>query len=270
MFGFALVVMGGLTLLPRRGAVAALVLLTCVLAVLSWQRNSLWNEPIAFYEQNLRRAPRNERVHMNLANAYARAGRTAEAQRSYEQALAINPQYALIYINLSRIYAMQGDYSKAITTAREGLRIDPTLPALYNNLAAYYNALGDYRAAADALQTAIRLNPDDPLVYLNLGMAYEGMDLLDAAIQQYRRLLELAPADPKGHFFLGNALLKSGDARGALPEFLVAYRLNPQHAGTLYKLTLISVELGDVARAREFAAQLQVLDPQMAERLPSL
>jgi Flp pilus assembly protein TadD len=266
MFGFALVVMGGIAWLPRRGTMAAVALVTAVLAVLTWQRNALWGDPVAFLEDNVRRAPRSERAHLNLANAYTRLKRLDDARRVYEQALAINPDYVLIHVNLSRIYALQDDYPKAVDTVLAGLRTNPNHYALYNNLAVYYNILGNYRAAADALQVAAKLKPEDSLVYFNLGLAYQGLGQSGQAIQYYQRSAALGPNDPKPHFSLGNVLYEQGDRPGALQEFLAAYRLNPQHAKTLYNIALISLELGDQATARDFIARLKQVDPEMASR----
>ena len=267
MFGFALVVMSGIGSLPRRGAVAAVALVTAALAVLTWQRNALWGDPVVFYEDNLRRAPRSERVHLGLANLYLERGQTAEARGLYEQALAINPGYASIHANLAKIYAMQGDYRRAEAILREGLSHDPAQFQLYNNLAVLYNTTGNYQAALDVLRMAVRMKPEEPLVYLNLGMAYHGMGLLDQAMQHYRRSIELGPADPKGYFFLGNALLDKGDAGGARQQYTAAYRLDPKHAGIVYRLALVSLELGDMTAARNYAEQLQRLDPKLASQL---
>jgi protein O-mannosyl-transferase len=267
MFGFALVVMGGFARLPRRGAMVGIILLTATLSVLTWQRNSLWNEPVAFYEDNLRRAPRSERVHLDLANAYMKQGQLDKAQVLYERALEINPGYVLVHINLSRVYATQRDYQKAVDILLEGLRRNPMHFQLYNNLAVLYNFLGQYREAAAYLQKGVALEPDNATVHFNLAVAYEQLGQLDEAIARYRRAVVLAPAEPIYHFTLGVALHTKGDPRGALQALLIAHRLNPGHTGTLYNAALVYLELGDVQSARNFSARLQRLDPGMGRKL---
>jgi len=267
MFGFALVVMGLLACLPPRIAVAGLVLLTTTLAVFTWQRNALWNDPVAFYEDNLSRAPRSERVHLELANLYLKKGRAAEAQVLYERALEINPDYVLLHINLARAYAAQKETQKAVAILREGLRRDPTHFKLYNNLGVMLNTLGDYRGAADALQRASHIEQDHPTVYFNLGVAYDRLGQFDQAIFNFRRSLSLAPNDPVTHFNLGNALFGKGDERAALQAFMSAYRLNPSHTGTLYNLGLVHLHLGDVQSARWAVGELQKLDFSVARNL---
>jgi tetratricopeptide (TPR) repeat protein len=269
MFGFSLVAMGGMALLPRRFTAAAIVLMTVVLAVLTWQRNALWNDPVAFLEDNLRRAPRSERLRVDLGNLYLTANRLDEAQRVYEEGLAINPGYVLIHINLARAYVAQKDYRKAAAILEEGIRRDPSHFKLYNNLGVVYNMLGDFRSAADTLQRATHIEPGNPTVYFNLGIAYDRLGRVDEAIASFRRSVALAPNDPATHFNLGLALHKKGELQSAVREFLVAFRLNPNHAGSLFNAGMVYIELGDLQAARDVAAQLQSLNPGMARQLES-
>ena len=270
MFGFALVVMGGFSCLPRRGAVTAIVLLTGVLAVLTWQRNALWNDPLAFQEDNLRQAPRNERVHLTLGNIYLKAGRLAEAERSYQQALAINPAYADVYVSLSKVYTTQYRYREAVDLLKEGLRHNFLDYRLYNNLAFSYNALGDFRGAAEVLQQALQLQPDSPDLHFNLGVAYQRQGLLAQAIPEFRRAISLRFDVPMSYYFnLGMALLSHGEPGEALPVFQECYRQSPNSATVLYNLAIVYQELGDLAMARNFAEHLRRVDPRMAQRLSS-
>ena len=268
MFGFAMVAMGLLMHLPgRRTAVIAVVLLTAILSVLTWQRNALWNDPIAFYEDNLRQAPTSERVHLDLANAYRKKERLAEAGDIYRRALKINPNYSLIHINLSMVYTAQKEYQKAIDILLEGLRRDPSHYKLYNNLGVLYNMLGRYNEAAASLQKGLMLEQENATVYFNLALAYERLNRLDEAIAYYRRAIALEYGNPESHFNLGSTLFKKGAEREALQAFLTASRLNPEHAGSLYNAALISLGLGDLTSARNLAQQLHQLDPEMARQV---
>ncbi|PKN12854.1 MAG: hypothetical protein CVU69_05685 [Deltaproteobacteria bacterium HGW-Deltaproteobacteria-4] len=269
MFGFVLVVMGCLALLPRRFTIPAVVLITGVVAVLTWQRNALWNDPVAFLEDNLRSAPRSERVRLDLGNLYLKAKRVDEAQRVYEEALAINPGYVLIHINLARAYVAQKEYQKAAAILEEGIRRDPSHFKLYNNLGVVYNMLGNFPSAVATLQRATHIESGNATVYFNLGIAYDRLGRLDEAIANFRRSTALGNSDPATHFNLGLALHKKGERQSALQEFLVASRLNPSHAGSLFNAGMVYIELGNQMAARDVAAQLQTLNPGMARQLES-
>ncbi len=267
MFGFALVAMAVFARLPRRTAAVGLVVLLSALAVLTWQRNALWNDPIAFHADNLRRAPQSERVHLDLANAYRKQGRLTDAQRLYERALEINPDYALLHINLSLVYSARKDYRKAVAILLEGVRRDPNHFQLYNNLGVLYNVLGKYGEAANYLKKGLVLKQDDATLYFNLALAQERLGLLDEAIAHYRRSIELEYDNPETHFNLGMALFKKGARREALQAFLTASRLNPAQVKALYNAALIYEGIGEPAAARDILLQLQKVQPEMAEQL---
>ena len=267
MFGFALVVMAAVSRLPHRAGLVAVVLLIGVLSVLTWKRNDLWNDPVSFYEDNLRRAPLSERVHLDLANAYREQGRLDKAQPLYERALEINPDYVLIHINLSMVYTAQNQQQKAVAILLEGIRRNPAHFRLYNNIGVLYNSLGRFAEAASYLQKGVMLEPYNARLHFNLGMAYERLDRLDEALTHFRRSIALNNGDPATHFNLGLVLHRKGELREALQEFLMAARLNPDHAGTLFNAALISLDLGDFQSARNLAARLQNLDPRMASEV---
>jgi tetratricopeptide (TPR) repeat protein len=267
MFGFAVVVMAGIARLPRWAAMVAVVLVVMTLAGLTWNRNALWNDPRAFYEDNLRRAPSSERVHLDLGNVYRKEGRLAEAQSLYERGLEINPNYVLLHINLSIIYTKQKNYQKAIDILLEGIRRNPSHFRLYNNLGVLYNSLGKFRDAATYLKKGAVLEPYNATVQFNLGMAYDRLGQLDEAIFHYRRAIDLNPSDPTNYFNLGVALFGKDALRPALQAFRAAYRLNPRHAGTQYNIALVYLALGDLQSASSLAAQLQNLNSEMAKNL---
>lgn len=267
MFGFALVVMAGFAKLSGRAALLGGVMLIGTLAVLTWQRNALWNDPIAFHEDNLRRAPLNERVYVDLANAYRKRGELVEAQRFYERALEINPDYELIHINLSLVYNAQKNYGKALAILLDGLRRSPSNFKLYNNLGVLYNVLGKYHEAVACLQKGLMLEPNNASLHFSLGLARERLGFLDEAIADYRRAIELESNRPESHFNLGMALFKKGARPEALQSFLTASRLDPEHVGAQYNAALLYLELGDVSAARKMAAKLRQLNPGIAEQL---
>ncbi|MGB9082232.1 MAG: hypothetical protein WCD00_13115, partial [Desulfuromonadaceae bacterium] len=76
MFGFVIVVIDLVRrFITNRLQSWCVVLLITVCALLTIQRNALWAEPIAFYEDNLRKAPHNVRVYTELSYRYIIAKR---------------------------------------------------------------------------------------------------------------------------------------------------------------------------------------------------
>lgn len=267
LFGFVLIVLAGLSGLRRNQAVVTLMVILSVLSALTWLRNDLWTDPVAFHEDNLRRAPKSERVHLDLANIYLKNDRVNEAQALFERALRINPDYVPIHINLSRIYSMKGQHEQAVALLRDGIRRSPNHFRLHNNLGVIYNYLGRYAEAAAALRKAIMLEDQHATVHFNLALALERLNRLDEAAHHYQRATQLDPGDAKGYFNLGMVLHKQGRPAQALQQFLAAGRLTPNHAPTLYNTALIYLDLGETASAAALANRLRQIDPGSAQRV---
>ena len=84
-----------------------------------------------------------------------------------------------------------------------------------------YSARGKTQDAAGLLRSAVRAHPDDYALWLGLGnaLADHAHYLTPAARLAFERSRQLAPQSPAPGYFLGLAMLRSGDAEGALREW---------------------------------------------------
>ena len=173
MFGFSLLLPALLALLPRPEVqVGAAVTILLVLGVMTWQRNALWNEPFAFYADNLRVAPHNERVMFNLWEAYRGIGQFEEAERLLAMSIERNPRIDMSYIALKEIYTAQNRTEDMIDMLHYGVEHLPKNIALYNALAFAYAKKGDIGTAISFLKQAIAINPGDAQTYYGLAQMY--------------------------------------------------------------------------------------------------
>jgi Fe-S cluster biosynthesis and repair protein YggX/predicted TPR repeat methyltransferase len=67
---------------------------------------------------------------------------------------------------------------------------------------------------------------------------------LSARIDQFRKMTEADPENELGHFSLGNALLESGDAAGAVVSFRRVLELKPQISKVYQLLGKAQLKLG--------------------------
>ena len=159
MFGFALVVPELLRRVPRvrvRTALTCLVIL--IFSVLTWQRNSLWADTIAFARDNVRKAPHNQRNYLTLATAYADAGRWGEAEQTLKEAIKLRPDYYLPYDNLGTALFRQGKPLQALYFFTLAAQMAPGYPnALYNAGLALIQ-LGDVASAQAIVPRLKRLD----------------------------------------------------------------------------------------------------------------
>ena len=173
MFGFAMVLPALLNLLPRTGLqVGFAVALLLVLGVMTWQRNALWNDPIALYTDNLRVAPHNERVMFNLGETYRGIGRLSEAEGLLAASIERNPRVELSYMALKAIYTTQNRTDDMIDMLHYAVEHLPDNATLHNELAFAYAKKGDIATAISFLKQAIAIDPAAVESYFNLAQMY--------------------------------------------------------------------------------------------------
>ena len=234
MLGFVVVLIDLLAnRLSRKVLIISLTVLSLSLAACTWQRNALWNDPVAFYEDNLDRAPWSERVNSSLARTYIESGR----------------------------------YDDALVVLKRGLKINPYNVKLNDNLGTLYDLTGSPKQAIEALGRAIKYDPGYYRSYLNLGVVYAGQKEWVAAIEQYEKAINLKFEYDKAHYNLGVAYYIQGRLQESLQEFKIASDLVPENALALYNLASVSIELGRVDSARVILPRLARLDAGLFREL---
>lgn len=158
-FGFALVLLDLLRSLPSkwlRGATtaAAVVLLT----VLTWQRNALWSDPVAFARDNVEKAPFNQRNYLTLATAYADSGQWREAENTLRAAIRLRPDYSVPYENLGSTLVLQRRLREALVFYQIALNLAPDNAATLFNAGTVLVRMGKM---AEAQSVVERLKPLD-------------------------------------------------------------------------------------------------------------
>lgn len=211
----------------RPAAVAAGLLLVAALGMATHDRNAVWVTGESLWRDAVAKSPAKPRPHLNLGQALAEQGQTAEALRAYRRGLALDDgtthlrHLAVAYGNVSTALGEMGSYREGIEAARKGLRLFPESPKLANNLAVLYHKSGD---------------GENALIWAN-------------------RAITLAPHLADGHVTLGLILNKRGDVQGALREFRNASKADPESENAAMALAATFEQLGDVRQACEWWAR---------------
>jgi tetratricopeptide (TPR) repeat protein len=95
---------------PRTVAFSAIVVALCALTI---SNSKIWRDDISLFTRAVEMAPRNFIAKNNLADAYLKLNRTAEALPLLQQVIALRPDYGLGYYNLGRYYRQTGNYAEA-------------------------------------------------------------------------------------------------------------------------------------------------------------
>jgi protein O-mannosyl-transferase len=74
---------------------------------------SIWRDDISLFRRAVETAPNNPYAKNNLADAYLKSHREAEALPLLEQVIALDPNYRLGYYNMARYYQQVGNLEEA-------------------------------------------------------------------------------------------------------------------------------------------------------------
>lgn len=209
-------------LLPRCGAALrrGWPLLLVILALLSIQRNTIWQDEETLWADAVDKGPRMPRAHVNLGKALLEAGHYERAIQASRRALEIEPQLERAHYNIGTAYLHLGRFEEAIASYRRALEIQPGLVEAHNNLGNAYLEQGRAGEAIRAYREALAIQPHSSLHH-NLGKAFLQQGQVDSAAAAFRRALELDPENQESHKGLAKAYrARPQEALGALQEAL--------------------------------------------------
>ena len=129
---------------------------------------------------------------------------TSEARQAFERAIELDPSYAPAHIGLGNV---------DLRGIHHGWTSDPT------------TALERAKSHAHKAIAADEFNPH---AHALLGRIYARLREYDRAVDALKRAIALNPSDPDNSAGLGDALLWSGDAKGAITALEFADQIDPQ------------------------------------------
>jgi protein O-mannosyl-transferase len=186
----------GMSQLSENAMLICAVVCVALCATVAHGQAQVWAGSTDLWEHALEVSPGNHFALTNLADAYAKQGRTDEAIARYRQALRIKPDAAQPHYNLANVLANRGRLDEAVEHYTEALRLRPNDAAAHNNLANALAQQGRAREAAEHFSAALEINPD-PLVHYNLAIILERLGQRAEAVQHLEAALRLEPDLPQ-------------------------------------------------------------------------
>jgi len=208
----------------RRTAMAILMIMApLVLGGMAIARNAIWKTEFSLWQDVEKKAPASLFSHVNLANAYQKAGRHSEAIAEYQATLTLSPPYgrtvspeghhAEMYMHIGDSYRALGKtdealeaYSKAVKSAPKG----PYAANALNSIGAIYSFTGRNAEAVNAFIRSIKLAPNVAHTHFNLGLAYYKLGMKQDAVKAFQNSLQLDPGNQKAKNLL-NLILVNGN-----------------------------------------------------------
>jgi len=215
--------------LPGRVVMSAIVL--GLLGATTWNRNRVYANSEALWQDNLTKNPAAEVAHYNLGVILEHEDTLPEAITHFEQALQLNPDSA----------------------------------DTHNNLGAAFYQLGRTREAIAQYEEALRLKPDFAEAHYNLGIALKQMGSIAEAIAHYEQALKIRPDYSEAHYNLGNSLLQAGRIKDAIAHYEEAVRIRPDYVEAHYNLGIALEQSGRVEEAVRHWERVLQINPHFTE-----
>lgn len=207
---------------PHWLAICLLSIILLISATWTYQRNITWQEPLAFWEDNLKKTPNDHRVLNNMGFSLMQAGH-------YDQAIP--------YLQ------------KSIQLKTSAQTIRTTLLDPLRNLGAALIQIKKFDRAIETLQTAIKIDPESAPSHVNLATAYEELEQHKKAITHYKKALEIQPQSIRALTGLADIYLKQGTVQRAARYLQKAHAIDDKSVKIKTKLARCFVKTGQPEKA---------------------
>ncbi len=218
-------------------------------------------------------APTAPEFYFELAHAYFKEKKNAEAVRWYEEALRRRSIYPAASKELAVALNAEGQTQRGEKVLQEAAAASPEDDQLLADLGNVYLRQGRVADARGALLRALALDPALAQAENLLGLVFIEMNEQQKAETQFRNAIRDNPSLAEAHSNLANLLSGTGHYKESAYEFQNAIRLDPQSAGAHhgYGLTLeLMHSYGEAVEELDQAARLDDRDPQIHGDLADL
>ncbi|MFO0098199.1 MAG: tetratricopeptide repeat protein [Aphanizomenon sp.] len=232
--------------------------------------NQLWRlrrypEAIQAFEAAIKQKPKF--IHLAYYGkglALGRSGKYPEAITALQQAVQSQPDFVPAWDNLSLGYRESNQLDKALAAINQAIQLQPNNPNLYNQKYAVLSDLKRYKEAAAAINKAIELSPRAAF-YNNRGIVRDDLGDKQGAIDDYTLAIKINPNVAQAYYNRGVVRDDLGDKPGAIDDYNQAIKINPNYALAYYNRGNVRYQLGDKQGAIDDFNQAIKINPNYAD-----
>jgi len=251
--------------------VAAMTALVIVFSLWTYKRNALWNDPVAFWQDAVKKSPNHHRPHFNLGTSYLHARSYDRAITAFEKSLMLRPPYPdETYTNIGALYLETGQHDLARQNLTRAVRLNPNNYMAHDLLASLGQKEGNYDEALRHYGAAIKINPNFSPSYHNLGILYMEMEDLSNAVKAFRQAVALRPMCSQAYSSLGLALAKQGRCDLSIPTLQKAIKMDAGNQEALFNLATAYNMTGQHELAAQTYKTLLEINPKDVEAMHNL
>ncbi len=212
----------------KYGSMAVGLTTLCGLAFLTWNQQSIYQNPIALWKDTIKKNPKAWIAHNNLGNEYSRAGRFDLAAKSYSATLKVKPDYAEAEDNLGLALLKLNRFEESKEHFLRATRLDPTIWQAHNNLGTIFGNQGNMEEAARHFEAALKIDSGNFEIHNNLGLVYGVLNEREKALIHFEFALKGKNNLHNVYLNIGNFFMERGDDESALLNFRKALQHDPK------------------------------------------
>jgi len=203
------------------------------LAYSTYQRNEVYQSPLALWRDVVMKNPTNGRAHNNFATILMDCGAIDEALDHCRRALELSPNHSDWYSNLGEALRRKGRLAEAIQAFREAIDRNPKNADAENNLGETLRQQGNLAEAAAHFDRAVAIRPNMAEALSNRGLVLGAQGDTAGEIAQYKKALAAQPDYATAANNLGVVYCEQGRPGDALNVWQEMLRRQPDSVETL-------------------------------------
>lgn len=176
----------------RAALVGVLCSVSVVAGVLSYQRNHVWSNALALWEDTSAKSPNNPRALFQLAYAQWQGGKCQEAVTNYQQVAKLETPDDRLLIDWALALDCAERPDEAAEKVRQAMRTHPSAHG-YSTIGMIYGKRGRADEALEALAAAEKADPNFEMTYVYRGNIFASRGQMPAAVTEYQRALAINP-----------------------------------------------------------------------------
>lgn len=246
-----------------RSVTAVSLLIFFTLGLLTWNRNTVWRDPVALWSDNVAKAPMKARPHHNLGRVLVLKGNTDDGIVSFRKAIELDPEYVLAYNGIGIALTKKGDPALAVEYLQIGLTQDPHYEELHFNAGVAFAKLGNSNKAIAHYRKALAASPEYDSARNNLANLLYKEGFVDEAIKHYHIAIRNSTDNTKPYYNLAAIYFMEEKSSESLPLLQKVLTINPKDADALILLGAVFTEQEKYSLAQETYEKALRLAPDL-------
>ncbi|MGD0537262.1 MAG: tetratricopeptide repeat protein [Verrucomicrobiota bacterium] len=220
------------------------------------------DQALAMFEEAIRRAPNDHRLHENCAEFLELSGNPVRAQVEWQRVCDLIPHHFSGWYQTGRLLVRLRQFTEARDHLQTALKIRPDLVEAKSELGRMALAEGHPEEALRLDDEVARARPEDARVQLDRANALAALHRRPEALAALREAIRLRPSFHEARYLLGVEHAVDQQLPEAQAEFEEVIRLRPDHVLAHLNLGVALARQNRLAEAETQFEETLRLDPQ--------